>query len=187
MSDIHKIPDWETSNAKSEAKRSKLEQFVHDNDPAGPDSAEWHKGLRHVLEEHTEKVIAHCGKETEKTLKAWSTNGKLPKLEAVRTHLGVEISHDIRCDHEGDHMHKVRWNSKAVAILLFYIYELEHDPIKRITEGTNIVKNLTDVRDQLRAFRQPNKKLIEADLNFDLTVFASIIDNVLVELEVLKR
>jgi hypothetical protein len=185
MNNLYKIPDWETSFEKPEAKRTKLEQFVHDYATGLSTAAStgFAASLRDVLEEHTEKVIAHCSKETEKTLKAWSTAGKLPKLEAVRTHLGVEISHDIRCDHEGDHMQKVRWNSKAVAILLFYIYELEHEPIKRITEGTNIVKNLTEVRDQLRGLGRPDRKLD----NFDMTVFASVIDNVLVELEVLKR
>lgn len=47
--------------------------------------------------------------------------------EAERTHIGVEVSHDLRCDHEGDCMKRVKWNSLAMAKAMASIYNLEQE------------------------------------------------------------
>jgi hypothetical protein len=45
--------------------------------------------------------------------------------EQMRTHLGCEVSHDMRCDHEGDSLNRVRWNSRAIILLLCALYDQE--------------------------------------------------------------
>lgn len=44
-----------------------------------------------------------------------------------RTFLGIEVWHDLRCDHEGDHMEKPRWNSTAMAKALASIHIAEKE------------------------------------------------------------
>lgn len=47
--------------------------------------------------------------------------------EEERTHIGVEVSHDLRCDHNGDCMKRLKWNSLAMAKAIASIYNLEQE------------------------------------------------------------
>lgn len=68
--------------------------------------------------------------------------------EEERTHIGVEVSHDLRCDHDGDCMKRVKWNSLAMAKAMASLYNVEQERDK--------------LRAQLDALSSPNAKVRHA-------------------------